>query len=283
MQELVNKYNLERIDYLRNNKKEITSDILEDLRSYGIAGKQIAIDILELKEDERVSPVHLEEIKKCIDDVFYFKDNYILILNQDELQDKLIKSISKYQKVQITSSRQTKKTYAAVIYALHQFNFARDKIIGVVSSKSIFTKEFISNATNLYNQIPSWMKIKARNLKTSMTSEMNVKIIIDIADEKSFRGYSLDTVIIENSSSIKPNNLRECLEAVRSSISYQKDNKIIVLEKNEIIPADFIEINESTNLTDLESPVQTEKPIIKRTFKQIIMNFIESLYKRIKG
>ena len=80
MQELVNKYNLERIDYLRNNKKEITSDILEDLRSYGIAGKQIAIDILELKEDERVSPVHLEEIQKCRDDVFYFKDNYLLIL-----------------------------------------------------------------------------------------------------------------------------------------------------------------------------------------------------------
>ena len=283
MQELVNKYNLERIDYLRNNKKEITSDILEDLRSYGIAGKQIAIDILELKEDERVSPVHLEEIQKCIDDVFYFKDNYILILNQDELQDKLIKSISKYQKVQITSGIQTKKTYAAVIYALHQFNFARDKIIGVVSSKSVFTKEFISNATNLYNQIPSWMKIKARNLKTSMTSEMNVKIIIDIADEKCFRGYSLNTSIIENAGTIKTTNLRECLEAVRSSISYQKDNKIIVLEKNEIIPADFIEINESTNLTDLESPVQTEKPIIKRTLKQIIMNFIESLYKRIKG
>ena len=283
MQELVNKYNLERIDYLRNNKKEITSDILEDLRSYGIAGKQIAVDILELKEDERVSPVHLEEIQKCRDDVFYFKDNYILILNPDELQNKLIKSISKYQKVQITSSRQTKKTYAAVIYALHQFNFTRDKIIGVVSSKSVFTKEFISNATNLYNQIPSWMKIKARNLKTSMTSEMNVKIIIDIADEKSFRGYSLDTLIIENAGHIKPTNLRECLEAVLSSISYQKDNKIIVLEKNEITPADFIEINESTNLEHLESPVQTEKPILKRTLKEILKDFFRSLYKRIKG
>ena len=282
MQELVNKYNLERIDYLRNNKKEITSDILEDLRSYGIAGKQIAIDILELKEDERVSPVHLEEIQKCRDDVFYFKDNYILILNQDELQNKLIKGISKYQKVQITSSRQTKKTYAAVIYALHQFNFARDKIIGVVSSKSVFTKEFISNATNLYNQIPSWMKIKARNLKTSMTSEMNVKIIIDIADEKCFRGYSLNTSIIENTGTIKSNNLRECLESILPCMN-GKDKKIIVLEKNEITPADFIEINESTNLEDLEEQVKTEKPILKRKIKKILKDLIEPLYKRIKG
>ena len=282
MQELVNKYNLERIDYLRNNKKEITSDILEDLRSYGIAGKQIAIDILELKEDERVSPVHLEEIQKCIDDVFYFKDNYILILNQDELQNKLIKGISKYQKVQITSSRQTKKTYAAVIYALHQFNFARDKIIGIVSSKSVFTKEFVSNTTNLYNQIPSWMKIKARNLKTSMTSEMNVKIIIDIADEKCFRGYSLNTSIIENAGTIKSNNLRECLESILPCMN-SNDKKIIVLEKNEITPADFIEINESTNLEDLEEQVKTEKPILKRKIKKILKDLIEPLYKRIKG
>ena len=283
MQELVNKYNLERIDYLRNNKKEITSDILEDLRSYGIAGKQIAIDILELKEDERVSPVHLEEIQKCIDDVFYFKDNYILILNPDELQNKLIKSISKYQKVQITSSRQTKKTYAAVIYALHQFNFARDKIIGVVSSKLAFTKEFISNTSNLYNQIPSWMKVKARNLKTSMTSEMNVRIIIDLADEKCFCGYSLNTLIVENAGHIKPTNLRECLDTVMPGIVYDTNYKIIVLEINEITPTDFIEINESTNLEDLEEPAQTEKPILKRTLKEILKDFLESLYKRIKG
>ena len=283
MQELVNKYNLERIDYLRNNKKEITLNILEDLRSYGIAGKQIAIDILELKEDERVSPVHLEEIQKCRDDVFYFKDNYILILNPDELQDKLIRSISKYQKVQITSSRQTKNSYDAVIYALHQFNFARDKTIGVVSSKLIFGKEFISNAANLYNQIPSWMKIKARNLKTSMTSEMNVKIIIDIADEKSFRGYSLDTLIFENAGHIKPTNLRECLDNVMPVIVYDMNYKIIVLEKNEITPTDFIEINENTNLEHLESPIRTEKPILKRTLKEILKDFLESLYKRIKG
>ena len=283
MQKILENYDLERINYLRNNKNEITDEILKELRSYGVAGKQIALDILELKEDEQIQDIHCIEIQKCREDLFYFKDNYILILNPDELQNKLIKSISKYHKVQITSGRSTKKTYAAVIYALHQFNFARDKIIGVVSSKSVFTKEFISNATNLYNQIPSWMKIKARNLKTSMTSEMNVRIIIDLADENCFRGYSLNTLIVENAGHIKPTNLRECLDNVMPGIVYDTNYKIIALEKNEITPADFIEINESTNLTDLESPVQTEKPIIKRTFKQIIMNFIESLYKRIKG
>ena len=62
-----------------------------------------------------------------------------------------------------------------------------------------------------------------------------------------------------------------------------KDKKIIVLEKNEITPADFIEINESTNLEDLEEPIKTEKPILKRTLKKILKDLIEPLYKRIKG
>lgn len=282
MQKILENYNLERIDYLRNNKTEITDEILKELRSHGVAGKQIALDILELKEDEQIQDIHCIEIQKCREDLFYFKDNYILILNPDELQNKLIKSISNYHKVQITSGRSTKKTYAAVIYALHQFNFARDKIIGIVSSKSVFTKEFVSNTTNLYNQIPSWMRIKARNLKTSMTSEMNVKIIIDIADEMCFRGYSLNTSIIENAGTIKSNNLRECLESILPCMN-GKDKKIIVLEKNEITPADFIEINESTNLEDLEEPIQTEKPILKRTLKKILKDLIEPLYKRIRG
>lgn len=282
MQKILENYNLERIDYLRNNKTAITDEILKELRSYEIAGKQIALDILELKEDEQIQDIHCIEIQKCREDLFYFKDNYILILNPDELQNKLIKSISKYQKIQITSGRSTKKTYAAVIYALHQFNFARDKIIGIVSSKSAFTKEFVSNTTNLYNQIPSWMRIKARNLKTSMTSEMNVKIIIDIADEKCFRGYSLNTSIIENAGTIKTTNLRECLESILPCMN-GKDKKIILLEKNEITPADFIEINESTNLEDLEEPIQTEKPILKRSLREILKDLIEPLYKRIKG
>lgn len=282
MQKILENYDLERINYLRNNKNEITDEILKELRSYGVAGKQIALDILELKEDENISPIHMLEIQNCKNDVFYFKDNYILILNPDELQDKLIKSISKYKKVQLTSGRSTKKTYAAVIYVLHQFNFTRDKIIGVVSSKSAFTKEFISNTTNLYNQIPSWMRIKARNLKTSMTSEMNVKIIIDIADEKTFRGISIDTLIIENAGTIKTTNLRECLESILPCMN-GKDKKIIVLEKNEITPADFIEINESTNLEDLEEPIQTEKPILKRSLREILKDLIEPLYKILKG
>ena len=99
-------FNIETINYLRENKHEITSDLLDELRSHGNEGKQIALDILDLPKDEEqyyldafgnrisfsgnrrlkkqftkleLSPIHIEEIKKCSEDLHYFKDNYIKI------------------------------------------------------------------------------------------------------------------------------------------------------------------------------------------------------------
>lgn len=96
----------DHIEYFKNNQGEITSELLELLRSYGNEGKKIALEILDMNKDEeqyyldsfgnRVSfmgnrrlkkaftkmdlaPIHEEEIKKCITDVHYFKDNYVKI------------------------------------------------------------------------------------------------------------------------------------------------------------------------------------------------------------
>jgi hypothetical protein len=99
-------FNTETINYLRENKHEITSDLLDELRSHGNEGKQIALDILDIPKDEdqyyldafgnrisfsgnrrlkkqftklELSPIHKEEIKRCSEDLHYFKDNYIKI------------------------------------------------------------------------------------------------------------------------------------------------------------------------------------------------------------
>lgn len=283
--ELTEKYNLERINYLKQNKSKITEEILDELRSFGLAGKQIALDILDVTLLDKfttngIQDIHCIEIQKCREDLFYFKDNYLLILNKDELQDKMLKAILTNKKVQLTSSRQTKKSYVAVIYALHQFNFEVKKTIGIAGDKYETAKYRISDITNLYNQIPLWMRIPARNLKTSMVSEAAVQIIIDKADEKAFIGRTLNTLIVDNSATAKSNKLEEFFNSVIPSMSAIKDSKIIVIEKNQAISPEFYEINENTIL---EVPVKVEKPILRRTFKQIIKDIIESLYNKIKG
>lgn len=92
--------------HYKNNKHEITSELLETLRSYGNEGKHIALEILDFEKDSeqyyldafgnRVSfngnrrlkksftkldlaPIHIEELKRCQEDIHYFKDNYVKI------------------------------------------------------------------------------------------------------------------------------------------------------------------------------------------------------------
>lgn len=279
MKQILEKYNLERIDYLRNNKDQITEEVLTELRSYGTSGKQIALDILEKRDDENLSEIHMQEIVKCINDVIYFKDNYLLVLNKDELQDKFLKAIKMNQKTQITSARSTKKSYAAAIYALWQFNFYTRKTIGIVASNQSIAKDIISNISNLYSKIPSWMQMPAKHLKTSIVSkEGNNRIIIDSINENAFRGLSLDVLVIDNLSMVKSSKFYEFFAAVFPSIVQKVDYKIIAIEENIDINLKFFEVNEDTVLPVIEDPVVTENPILRRSFGTVLKDFIKKIF-----
>jgi len=99
----------EIIQQLKTNKENITSDLLAELRLQGNEGKTIALEILDIEKDEEqyyldafgnrisflgnrrlkkaftklpLSEIHKEEIKKCSEDIHYFKDNYVKIRTQ---------------------------------------------------------------------------------------------------------------------------------------------------------------------------------------------------------
>lgn len=94
------------ITALRENKHEITYELLESLRAHGNEGKKIACEILDMSKDHEqyyldafgnrmsfngnrrlkkaftklaLSPIHQQEIEKCKNDIHYFKDNYVRI------------------------------------------------------------------------------------------------------------------------------------------------------------------------------------------------------------
>lgn len=100
-----NLFKPEVIDYLKNNKQEITRELLDELQKTK-EGKNIAFKILDLEKNDEgfyldafgkeisyqkiptlknrsrkltLSPIHIEEIKKCKEDIFYFMDNYVKI------------------------------------------------------------------------------------------------------------------------------------------------------------------------------------------------------------
>jgi hypothetical protein len=49
------------------------------------------------------------------------------------------------------------------------------------------------------------VRVQARNLKTSMRGKNGSRIIIDIVDSKTFRGISINVLIIENAKTVKQN------------------------------------------------------------------------------
>lgn len=267
-------YNLERIEFLMNNKSKITEEILTDLRSYGLSGKQIALDLLEIKDDETIQDIHCIEIEKCKNDVFYFKENYLLLLNKDKMQDKALEGINIYNTVHLNSKRKTKKSYSACIYTLWLLNFHRNKTIGIATYKTVWAKDNISIIANLYNHIPNWMRTKSRNLKTSMTSELNTKIIIDLVDEKAFRGISLDILIVDclDATNIsKFNNFKECVVPMLSVKNYKS---IFIGDNPNILIQNAKEINEFTEL-----PVKVANSI----FRESIWNKMKRFFKELIG
>lgn len=93
-------------EHLRQNKHEITPDLLAELRSHGNQGKQIALEILDIDKDNeqyyldafgnrmsfngnrrlkkaftkmKLHPIHKSEIERCAEDIHYFKENYVRI------------------------------------------------------------------------------------------------------------------------------------------------------------------------------------------------------------
>lgn len=116
------------IDHLRQNKHEITPDLLGELRTHGNAGKQIALEILDIEKDAeqyyldafgnrmsfngnrrlkkaftkmKLHQIHISELERCANDIHYFKDNYVRIKTKSgvnfpelrEYQNEFINSI----------------------------------------------------------------------------------------------------------------------------------------------------------------------------------------------
>lgn len=99
-------FNKAKIKYFKENKHLITTELLDTLRSFGNDGKHVALEILDMEQDAEkyyldafgnrisfngnrrvkkimtqfnLSPIHFEELKRCSEDINYFKDNYVKI------------------------------------------------------------------------------------------------------------------------------------------------------------------------------------------------------------
>lgn len=260
-------FTYEVVEFLKNNKEHITYELLTEMRSFGNAGKQLAVDILDFVKDPEqfyldafgnritfngnrqlkkqftklnLSPIHIEELERCSNDIHYFKDNYIKIrtkagVNYPELrnyQNEFIDTLIPDENESVIGlmGRQSGKSISTGIYLCHQYNFNKDLNIGIVANKGAMAIEFLSNVKNMFLELPIWMQQGTLVWnQRSVKNESNMRILTDVPSSDSFRGYSIHILVIDENAFIRPNiwdAFADSIFPAQSGLSWKKNISI---------------------------------------------------------
>lgn len=221
-------FTYEVVEFLKNNKEHITYELLTEMRSFGNAGKQLAIDILDLPKDSEqfyldafgnrmsvrgnrslkkpftklnLSPIHIEELERCSNNIHYFKDNYVKIRTKSgvnfpdmrQYQNEFISLLnSDEESIVGLMGRQSSKSISTSIYANHLIIFDKEKNIGIVANKAGLAREFLLNIKNIFLELPIWMKVGVESWNKSFVEfENGVRCLTDVPSQDSFRGFSI--------------------------------------------------------------------------------------------
>jgi len=226
---LTDVFSKEVIEELKNDKSLISSELLAKIRSFGNEGKKLALEILDIEKDEEqyyldafgnriscngnrllkkrftkidMSDIHIEEMRKCKEDIHYFKDNYIKIKTRNGVnfpdlrvyQNEFINAIipDEHEGVIGLMGRQSGKTVSTGIYLTHLYNFNRDINIGIVANKGPMAREFLANVKNMITELPIWMQQGTTTWnKGSIESESMTRILTDVPTQDAFRGFTI--------------------------------------------------------------------------------------------
>jgi len=156
-----------------------------------------------------LSKIHEIEIKKCLDDIHYFKDNYVQIktprggVNFPDLrpyQDDFINELIPDENEDNIGlmGRQSGKTISTVIYLAHKFIYGSGLNIGITANKGKQAREFLTNAKNILIELPIWMQqgMTVWN-KGEIENESKMRIMTDVPSSDAFRGFTISIVVVD--------------------------------------------------------------------------------------
>ncbi len=253
----------EVVENLKKNKNLITQELLQNLRDCGNAGKQLAIDILDTEKDDEeyytdafgsrisfngfrmlkkaytkmhLADIHVQELKRCINDLDYFMMNYVKIKTNKGVNFPDLRSYQKKFLDALTDDcesivglmpRQSGKSITTSIYLAWKFIFSNDMNIGICANKSKLAAEFLNNVKNIYMELPMWMKIGVKSWNAgSISGENGMRIMTDSTNGDSFRGYTVSILVVDECAFIKSTVYDEFENSIfpsQSALSWKKN------------------------------------------------------------
>lgn len=95
------------------------------------------------------------------------------------------------------------KSVMTAIYLAWKFIFTENINIGICANKGSLAREFLNNVKMILEFLPMWLRVGVTVWnKGSISSESNTRILTDVPNQNSFRGFSINILVID-----------ECIEA----------------------------------------------------------------------
>lgn len=179
----------------------------------------------------------IEEYIKCSQDVGYFTESYMKIINLDEglvsfkLYDyqKIMLSNMQHNRFNIiTCARQSGKSITTCAFILWYILFHPNKKIGLLANKHDTAKEILGRIQLAYQHLPKWLQqgVKEWN-KFTFILENNSMVMAAATSSDNVRGHSFNMIFIDEAAHIE--NWDEFFASVFPTISSGKTTKVVLV------------------------------------------------------
>lgn len=182
----------------------------------------------------------LIDLDRCAEDILYFL-NFVTIVTLDGGRKKLGDLLYPFQKDMIRMCkdhrylsflfcRQAGKSTCVGAFALWYAIFHKDKFIGIASNKGSSSKDILRRIKIMYEELPFWLKpgVVEYN-KLSIEFENGSKIETSATTEDTFRGRSINILILDEFGFVSDGIARQFYASVYPAVAQSEESKIIII------------------------------------------------------
>jgi hypothetical protein len=183
------------------------------------------------------TPDMFEEYVKCSDDVVYFTEKYMKIINIDkglvafklyDYQKEMLQSMADNRFNIIATARQAGKSTVTCAFVMWYIIFHAEKTVALLANKGETAREILGRIQLAYQHLPRWLQqgVKEWN-KGSMELENNSRVIAAATSSDNIRGYSINLLFIDEAAFIE--NWDSFFTSVYPTISSGTESKIVLV------------------------------------------------------
>jgi len=179
----------------------------------------------------------IQEYVKCSQDVIYFIENYMKIINVDKglvnfklypYQKQMLQNFAENRYNIVATARQAGKSTTTCAFILWFVLFHEEKTVALLANKGDTAREILGRIQLAYQHLPKWLQqgIVEWN-KGSLELENNSRVIAGSTSSDSIRGYSINLLFIDEAAFI--DNWDQFFTSVFPTISSGSESKIILV------------------------------------------------------